>query len=359
MSSWLDGWARRAVRPSVSDPASTPSPGSAAAPTPALSRRDLIKRASVVGAAVWATPVLQTALAPAASASGPTPDPCLTTGTCPPGAPCTTDADCGSDDCNTGTGVCRASGVDGTCSANVDCLTANCASGVCDEAWPGGPCQANADCMSGICQANKTCATSPLYKPCRTAADCGSGVFCASTGLGGGICATAWPGFGTCSANSGCTSNNCNTGANPKVCRQNNAGGTCRISADCTTALCNFGAGVCAKSNAGGLCAANKDCTTNQCVGPNGAKTCAKRYSGGNCSADGDCYAGHCLATAKCGKGGAGAPCTSGNQCFSRSCSAGLCRTSSKKRGCWTTADCTSPLTCVGGDGDLVSGTCQ
>lgn len=66
MSSWLDRWARRAAEatPSAAQDAVAPS-----RPAPAASRRDFLKKAGIVGGVAWSVPVLQTVMAPAASAS--------------------------------------------------------------------------------------------------------------------------------------------------------------------------------------------------------------------------------------------------------------------------------------------------
>ena len=65
MSSWLDGWAKRAAGSSSSPPSDTETPESSAP----SSRRDFLKKAGIVGGVAWSVPVLQTVMAPAASAS--------------------------------------------------------------------------------------------------------------------------------------------------------------------------------------------------------------------------------------------------------------------------------------------------
>ncbi len=66
MSSWLDGWARRAAEatPNAPQTSEAPSRGDAG-----YARRDFLKKAGIVGGVAWSVPVLQTVMAPAASAS--------------------------------------------------------------------------------------------------------------------------------------------------------------------------------------------------------------------------------------------------------------------------------------------------
>ena len=87
MSDWLDGWARRAARPAHPTPGDT-------APEHGLSRRQLLKRAGVVAGAAWTVPLIQTALAPPAAASG--------GGNTIIGFTCTTNTDCASGNCSGG-----------------------------------------------------------------------------------------------------------------------------------------------------------------------------------------------------------------------------------------------------------------
>ncbi len=88
MSSWLDRWAKRAAEAPptpLSDAEMSASPDVA---RPASSRRDFLKKAGIVGGVAWSVPVLQTVMAPAASASPGT----LVLQTCTPptaaGTPC-------------------------------------------------------------------------------------------------------------------------------------------------------------------------------------------------------------------------------------------------------------------------------
>ena len=109
MGSWLDRWARHAAAPSEA-----PARPASAHPT----RRDVLKQAGVVGGLVWTVPVIQTALAPAASASG--------VGI---GQPCSPDGDPCSDGSICFTGVCGAKGA--PCGADAQCASLTCRNGKC------------------------------------------------------------------------------------------------------------------------------------------------------------------------------------------------------------------------------------
>lgn len=211
MGGWIDRWAKRAATGSTPrahlsttnvDDAPPPSgvvstssadvgsDGFPAASGNGSSRRDFMKKAAVVGAAVWSVPVMQSALAPAASASGGNAlgDPCSKS------APCVAPLSCGSGQCG-GTGAvcggaaalcmnggCRPNGLcaaagqaprGSTCSANTACRYANCHNGVCGS--PGATCGQNNQCLYNNCS-GAICGG--------TGASCGnSGTKCAS-----GVC---------------------------------------------------------------------------------------------------------------------------------------------------------------------------
>jgi hypothetical protein len=136
VSSWLDPWAKRAATPdddaAQAHPSATPIGPTAARP----SRRDVLKKAALVGGLVWTVPVISTALAPAASASGGGLGlPCS-----PEGSTCTGGSVCF-------TGICGAPGA--PCAGG--CYSSTCGKGVC-----GGK---NASCGGGVlCAPGLTCA---------------------------------------------------------------------------------------------------------------------------------------------------------------------------------------------------------
>lgn len=66
MSSWLDRWARRAAEATPTPAQDAVAPSHPASPS---TRRDFLKKAGIVGGVAWSVPVLQTVMAPAASAS--------------------------------------------------------------------------------------------------------------------------------------------------------------------------------------------------------------------------------------------------------------------------------------------------
>jgi hypothetical protein len=131
MSSWLDRWAKRAAEAPptpLSDAEMSASPDVA---RPASSRRDFLKKAGIVGGVAWSVPVLQTVMAPAASASVNTP----LGGNCPAGGvPC---ANGGANCAPTAPYVCGGTGalVPGGCPNNGSqgaigkCVTGRCIKG--------------------------------------------------------------------------------------------------------------------------------------------------------------------------------------------------------------------------------------
>lgn len=142
MGDWLDGLARRAAQ------RTSPPPGNVPTAPDRLSRRQLLKRVGVVAGAAWTVPLIQSAVAPAAAASG-------TMGSSPYGAPC---------------------------SSNLDCASGYCINGICGQPgvfWAGSSCVKNADCWSGICRGGK-CKPGPLGQVCATAADCQNNISCAA-----------------------------------------------------------------------------------------------------------------------------------------------------------------------------------
>ena len=153
MSDWLDGWARRAARPE--DRADAPSAARG------LSRRQLLKRAGVVAGATWSAALIQSAVAPAASASG-GPTPC--TSGCADGTICspagTSTTLCASGYCGSNSLCATKSWTLGTCGTNSDCYSNVCTGGVCQKGTAGAVCNAQADCafwagggqcMGGVC----------------------------------------------------------------------------------------------------------------------------------------------------------------------------------------------------------------
>ena len=156
MDGWLDRWAKASATPGSRRPAGD------TAGSPGLSRRQLLKRAGVVAGAAWTVPLIQSAVAPAAAASG---GGC--TSACPPGSPC-------------GTGV--------TCGPGLVCLGGVCTSS--GKVWTGSTCQQDYQCWSNVCKGGK-CKPAELKMPCRISADCMDNVNCsAQTQTCGGVGAT-------------------------------------------------------------------------------------------------------------------------------------------------------------------------
>lgn len=191
MGGWLDKWAKRAATAAPLDDPSTEVESSAAT-RPHASRRDFLKKAGIVGGVAWSIPVMQTVLAPSASASGPTvcsggggtcgtlvsgPGPCLPCATgvqCSAGADCATGVGCSS---RSGTTVCGGPGA--TCGTGADCVFSNCTSGICGfgtgTGQQGAPCGTPNGGTSGAansnaCQAGWNCGSQGGQQRCRTAA---------------------------------------------------------------------------------------------------------------------------------------------------------------------------------------------
>ena len=175
---WIDSWARRAARPRGGSALTSHSQDLAAASL--SSRRDFLRRAGVIGSAVWAVPAMQSVLAPAAAVSGP-----CSQGTCGIGAGCTlcpvgnfcaVSAECLTNICSGGT--CQAGGIGTTCATNADCTAGQCSQRGSEAKTCGGPgstCTGPAGCTNGNCN-GATCGG--LLATCTTSSDCRTGRNC-------------------------------------------------------------------------------------------------------------------------------------------------------------------------------------
>jgi hypothetical protein len=252
MGGWLDGWAKRAAQasPAVESDVA-PRVDSSGGSASASSRRDFLKKAGIVGGIAWSVPVMQTVMAPAASASlntalggncdgsppnsGPGSSCAAGNAICSPlnvcggvGASCAGGKACFSSNCSGAAGpqqnVCG--GTRATCTADSQCSSGKyCDSGVC-KADVGGSCTVgtNSDCLSGVCSGAGVCQAAALGSPCRSNAGCansgGSNINCSpasgflrpyTCGGQGAVCSAS----DDCSAGSG---NRC-TGNNPSTCK--------------------------------------------------------------------------------------------------------------------------------------------
>ncbi len=218
MGHWLDALAKastgnRARHRSLSSGAESPPEAERPVeivPAPkaqGLTRRALIRRGAVVGAVVWTTPILQTALAPAASASVVPPSARCPARSGPRARPPPTARSgliCSG-------GFCKIPyGGSGTCTSGADCQSGNCnpTTSTCIASWPGTSCTANTQCLSGKCNGG-TCFANPVGGYCRTTADCTDNTTCPATGSGLRVC--GGPGA-SCQNNNKCVSGNCNRG---------------------------------------------------------------------------------------------------------------------------------------------------
>lgn len=178
MSDWLDDAAKAAAGDQAADEGQ------------GLSRREALRRAGLIGAAVWAAPVVQTVLAPSASAHSH-----QQPGTCSGW----TDANggfCG------GTGGCPKCGAGKICTSNSDCLSGECTGTkkrkTCAKSTVGEPCRSGSDCTTGVCR-NGVCQSAPSTGGCQTNADCPSGHVCAN-----GVCKPPTTGGGGCTSSKDC-----------------------------------------------------------------------------------------------------------------------------------------------------------
>ena len=224
MGHWLDALAKASARhrddhrstSPISETKPPPGPGrpssdAIASQAQGLTRRTLLQRSAVVGAGLWATPLLQSALAPAAAASA---NPCATTcgGTCPtcgPGTgPCSTNTQCTTGLCYSGLCVIPY-GATTPCTASVQCRSGNCSgtpssAGTCLASWPGVTCTADNQCLSGKCNGGN-CFENGLGGACRTTTDCTDNTTCGPTKTCGGLGAA-------CANNNKCVSGKCKGG---------------------------------------------------------------------------------------------------------------------------------------------------
>lgn len=168
MESWIDAQAKKAAGAD-------------------MSRRTMLKRAGVVGAGVWAVPVLQSVTAPAYATTGGTGtcgNPGQTCGQGCSGGLCQQGATCRSDsDCATGSGYyCGPTQIDGKryCSGG-----ANASKGTCPST------NTVRYCYTGACQNSNFCGKGGTGAYCRSGADCTSTTCVGAGGLTNN-------GFGTC-----------------------------------------------------------------------------------------------------------------------------------------------------------------
>jgi hypothetical protein len=198
--SWLDRLARRAASPT---PTSLSPEGDGSAPD--RSRRDFMRKAAMGGALVWSVPVIQTVLAPSASASG---LPGL-------GEACPNNVCASGFFCSSVTGTCGGSGA--TCGGNAGCVNGNCFNGVCGGS--GATCSSNAGCAYGNCNGT-TCGG--LNATCSANSQCAAvgqaAINCSASGVCGGGGGTQ--GGAVCTTNAVCVGGDCHSyGANGMHCK--------------------------------------------------------------------------------------------------------------------------------------------
>jgi hypothetical protein len=167
-----------------------------------VTRRDFIRKTGIVaGATVWATPVVQSVVAPAWAASGPKPPKPVCTGSdsyldhkgnrvacgigckkkCPTGYLCHSNSDCQNHNCvdNGTTKVCRPNKKGGPCEEDKDCKSKNCdeSDGTCHPAYAGEYCEEDGECTTTVC-AGGVCKQSGRGEACASNKDCVKGLKC-------------------------------------------------------------------------------------------------------------------------------------------------------------------------------------
>jgi hypothetical protein len=242
---------------------------------------------------------------------------CKTNTDCNDMNPCTTDA------CNTATGTCSHTPINGAVPGNVPmtnvCVTNSCSNGMlvtndatvgtscgtnqtCDGAGNCVGCMKSSDCMNpGVC---KTVTCDMTSNTCKVS-DSNVGTACSSGG--GRVC----DGAGNCVAcvmNSDCGGGTCQN----NMCTGGGNGQPCQMGSDCTSGHCVTG--VCCNHSCGGTCmgctaalTGSQDgvCGTVQQGSPAPAGQCTQAACGntGNCDGAGGCeqaMAGSVCAAAMC-----------------------------------------------------------
>ncbi len=299
-------------------------------------------------------------------------------GVCVPGSAkaCDDGSACTADGCDSGTGSCTHSPIDGVCDDGLKCTGGDaCVSGVC----VGTPlsCDDSNPCTDDSCDPVSGCTHAPTSASgvaCDDGSACTIGDACS-----GGTCkgATAL----TCDDGNPCTDNTCNPAsgcdfkANTSACDDGNA---CTAGDTCANGSCQSGASTCqcqkdadcaafADSN---LCNGTLICTANTCtVKPGSIVVCAASTTtcmdnvcnpatgvcalktstdGTGCNDGSACTQGEACATGICK--GIATTCDDNNPCTTDSCnSATGCVFAPNTNTCDDGSSCTTGDTCAGG----------
>ena len=188
-------------------------------------------------------------------------------------------------------------GMGAPCAAAADCASNFCnPSFVCDILPSGNfgdSCTENSVCNSNFCDtANSYTCLRANGEGCTAAAECGSN-FCD----GNGYCANA-PVGAFCSSGADCLSNLCMSG----YCRP--ALTACTSTADCSASACNMGQGFCETAQSGAPCSDNNQCDSNMCF-PNTGSTefvCQLHQVGSPCMDNYQCATNTCTDVTAGGK---------------------------------------------------------
>lgn len=245
MGTWFDRWAKNTATGSTVDASPSVDDVAPAESIEPPSRRDFLKKAGIVGGVAWSIPVMQTVMAPMASASTNTGlgGACNDLGTCASGAAYCNGSICG--------------GVGAICTGL--CAVSTCSNGQCGGG--GGDCYNGNQCVSNICSSHGKCKA-------KIGAVCTKPAHCFSKRCSGGVCAKGSAGGG-CTKNKGCKSGRCNKTS--QTCRVAVLGGGCWVDTDCgKPANRNIN---CSKSGSsepfvcggkGAVCSSSADCSSTQ-----------------------------------------------------------------------------------------------
>lgn len=152
------------------------------APMVDVTRRDLVRKLAMTGAAALLVPAVATLTATRGYAQG--------SGQLGAGRACTLPGECISGDCCLG--ICSATGCPqangAACTTGTQCSSGSCVSGICTAVGAAtcAPCSSGAQCLCGTCGSGGACCGA---NKAPTGAACGGGGNCCSGTCTGGVCA--------------------------------------------------------------------------------------------------------------------------------------------------------------------------
>ena len=185
---------------------------------------------------------------------------------------CTNNADCGEGNTCENNRCVPLPAPPAPCTTNNECATNLCDTGTCEYVPPGDICTGNHQCESGVCNtATNTCTVLPPGEPCTQDDQC------TSNSCRNNIC--------VCTEDRQCTSDRCVNG----TCHHTSPGDPCTDNRQCQTNVCI--ANTCGTLPPKHYCTANNQCTSNSCQ--NNTCVCTSNShcpSGQDCNSAGECY---------------------------------------------------------------------